>query len=67
MEYNLKKLIADKEAIVGNTRYTGNDYETSMDYTLNGEYQTLYIFYIDDVLVIQVGHSDEGPKFIAYK
>ena len=64
---NLKKLIAGKEAIVGNTRYTGNDYETSMDYILNGEYQTLYIFYIDDVLVIQVGHSDEGPKFIAYK
>ena len=39
----------------------------SIDYVLDGKYETLYVFYVDDLLVIQVGFSDEGPKFIAYK
>lgn len=64
---DIAKLIKDKTAIIGNKRYSGNDYETSIDYKLEGKYQTMYVFYLDDLLVIQVGHSDEGPKFIAYK
>lgn len=72
IEYNdknidIKELIKDKEAITGNKRYSGNDYDTSIEYILNGKYEIMYIFYVDDLLVIQVGLSDEGPKFIAYK
>ena len=27
----------------------------------------MYIFYVDDLLVFQIGNSDEGPTFIAYE
>ena len=64
---DIKKLIEDKEAIIGNTRYSGNDYETEIGYILNGEENVMYILYVEDLLVIQIGYSDEGPKFIAYK
>ncbi len=64
---DIAELIKDKKAIVGNTRYSGNEYDTSISYVLDGEQEILYVFYSDDLLVIQVGSSDEGPKFIAYK
>ena len=63
----LAKLIEGKEAIVGNTRYLGNDYTQGIFYKLDGKYEEMYIFYVDDLLVIQVGSPDELPKFIAYK
>lgn len=64
---DVAKLIEGKEAIVGNTRYVGNDYENGIFYKLDGRYEEMYIFYVDDLLVIQVGSPDELPKFIAYK
>ena len=64
---DISKLIANKEAIVGNTRYQGNEYDNAIYYILKGKQEVLYVFYIDDLLVIQVGYSDEGPKYIAYK
>lgn len=64
---DIKKLIEGKTPIVGNTRYFGNEYTDSIYYILDGEYQVLYVFFKDDLTIIQVGHSDEGPKFIAYK
>ena len=64
---DLEKLISGKSAIVGNTRYFGNDYENMIEYTLDGENEIMYVFYENDLLVIQVGLSDEGQKFIAYK
>lgn len=64
---DLAALIEGKTAIVGNTRYLGNDYEISIGYILDGRHEILYVFYVDDLLVIQVGWSDEGPKFIAYQ
>jgi len=64
---DLAKLIKGKKAIVGNTRYIGNDYETFISYILDDRDEILYVFYVDDLLVIQVGLSDEGPKFIAYQ
>jgi len=64
---DLKKLIEGRRAIALNKRYFSDDYSISIDYVLDGEYETMYIFYVDDLLVIQVGLSDEGPKFIAYK
>jgi len=64
---DIAKLIEGKEAIVGNTRYSTEDLKKEIGYTLDGEYETMFVFYEDDLLVIQVGLSDEGPKFIAYK
>lgn len=68
-EYNIDiaKLIEGKEAIVGNIKYLGNEYGKAIYYVLNGKHEVLYIFYVDNLLVIQVGYSDEGPKYIAYK
>lgn len=64
---DLAKLIEGKTAIVDSKRYIGNDYETAIYYELDGKEDVMYIFYIDDLLVLQIGYSDEGPKFIAYK
>ena len=64
---NIADLIAGKEVIVGNTRYSSNEYKDEIYYILDGKYEEMYVFYVDDLLVIQVGNSDEGPKFIAYK
>ena len=64
---DLAKLIEGKTAIVKSKRYLGNDYETAIYYKLDGRHEVMYIFYTDDLLVLQIGHSDEGPKFIAYK
>ena len=52
---------------VENKRYFGDEYDKSIEYILDGEEQILYVFYIEDMIVIQVGLSDEGPKFIAYR
>ena len=64
---DIAKLIEGKEAIVSNTRYLGNDYENGISYVLDGKYDELYVFYVDDLLVIQVGSPDESPRYIAYK
>ena len=64
---DLEQLIFNKKAIVGNIKYFGNEYNDAIYYTLDGRANVMYIFYVDDLLVVQVGHSDEGPKFIAYK
>ena len=64
---DLGKLIKNKKAIVANKRYFDNPYDTQIDYILDDRHETLYVFYVEDLLVIQVGLSDEGPKFIAYK
>jgi len=64
---DLGELIKGKTAVVGNVRYSTDDSKSQICYTLDGEYQDMFIFYVDDLLVIQVGLSDEGPRFIAYK
>lgn len=64
---DIAKLIEGRVAVTGNIRYTGNDYLNQIDYILEGKHQTLFVFYSEDLLIIQVGLSDEGPKFIAYK
>lgn len=64
---DIKSLIKDKTAIVGNTRYLGNDYETFIDFKLNDKYEVMYLFYKEALLIIQVGYPDETTKFIAYK
>ena len=72
IEENLKninwaEMIKGKKAIVGNKKYPGNDYETEIWYILDGKHEVMYIYQSEDVLAIQVGLSDEGPKYIAYK
>lgn len=65
---NLSKLIKDKEPIVSNTRYPWNDEHSYIGFELEGKYKEMYISYNEeDLLIIQVGNSDEGPKYIAYK
>ncbi len=64
---DLAALIDGKTAIIGNTRYTGNDYENMIFYELEGKYEEMSVFQKDDLLIIQVGSTDELPKFIAYK
>ena len=63
---DLAEMIKGKEAIVGNKKDPGNDYETQIWYVLDGEEQVMYVYQSDDLLAIQVGVSDEGPKVIAY-
>lgn len=64
---DLKDLIKDKEAVVGNKRYFGNNYESYIEYKLDDKYETMYVFYEENLLIIQVGNPDETIKFIAYK
>ena len=63
----MAELIKGRKAIEGNKRYLGNEYNLSMTYKLDDKYEELYVFYLDDLLVIQVGNTDEGPKYIAYE
>ena len=65
---NLANLIKDKEAIIANKRYPWSDNHKWIGYTLDGKYQDMFVYYNEEgLLIIQVGLSDEGPKFIAYK
>lgn len=63
---DIEKLIEGKTAIVGNEKYNADD-KDGIYYTLDGEDGEMYVFYVDDLLVIQVGSPDENPKYIAYK
>ena len=63
----LASLIEGKTAVVGNTRYVGNDYNNGIFYKLDGRHEEMYVFNVDDLLVIQVGSPDELPRYIAYK
>lgn len=64
---DIKKLIEGKTAVVSNTRYTGNEYDTFIEFKLDNKYEIMYVFYNDDLLILGVGSPDESTKFIAYK
>ena len=65
---NLEELIKGKEAIVANKRYHWNDEHKYISYILDGKHQEMFISVNEDgLIIIQVGLSDEGPKYIAYK
>jgi len=64
---DLSKLIEGKTAIVGNKKYFYDEDKIQIIYQLNGKEEEMFIFYIEDLLIIQIGLTDEGPKFIAYK
>ena len=65
---DLAKLIEGKKSIVDNKKYPWNDNYSYIEYVLDGEYMEMYIYENEQGwLIIQVGSSDEGPKYIAYK
>ena len=64
---DLTEMIKGKKAIVGNTRYPWYDDYKYMGLEIDGNYKEVYITERDDLLVIQIGNVDEGPKYIAYK
>lgn len=64
---DLAALIEGKTAVVGNTRYPGNEYDKGITYELDGKWEELYVYECDGMTVIQVGSPDELPKFIAYR
>lgn len=63
----LSELVKDKEPIVSNTRYPWIDEYYYISYILDDKHEEMYITYRDNLIVIQVGNSDEGPRYIAYK
>ena len=67
-DVDLAKLIKGKKAIIENKRYPWNDNAYYIGYRLDNKYEEMYIYTNDEwLVVIQVGASDEGPKYIAYK
>ena len=64
---NLNELLKGKTAIEGNVKYPGNEYDNEIVYKLNGETETLFVYEHGGMVCIQVGNTDEGPKYIAYK
>ena len=64
---DLSKMIKGKEAIVGNTRYPWVENYKYMSVKIDGKFLEIYVTERDGLLVIQLGNSDEGPKYIAYK
>lgn len=64
---DLESLIEGKKAIVSNQKYPGNEYDNAIYYSLDGEENVLYVYYLNDMLIIQVGLNDEGAKYIAYR
>ena len=64
---DISEIIKGKTAVVSNKRYLGNEYDKSITYVLDGKWETLYVFESEGLTVIQVGSTDESPKFIAYK
>ena len=60
-------IIANKTAIVSNSRYLGNEYDRYIAFVLDGQWDTLSVFESDGFTVIQVGSPDECPRYIAYR
>lgn len=64
---SIAELIKDKTAIIKGKRYSGNDYEKSIYFELDGKEEVMYVFESEGLTIIQVGSPDESPKYIAYK
>ncbi len=64
---DLTKMIKGKKAITGNTKYSFEDDYKYIMLKVDGEEKEIYVTEREDLLVIQIGNTDEGPKYIAYK
>lgn len=65
---DLKELLKGKKQIESNKRYPWSDDASSIYYELDGEENEMHIYTNEEgLLIIQVGNSDEGPKYLVYK
>ena len=64
---DLAKLINGKEAIVSNKRYSLDDNHSYIGFVLDGSYKEMFVSKNENLIIIQVGLSDEGPKYIVYR
>ncbi len=64
---DLLNLIKGKEAVVGNKKYPWDEERKYISYKVDDKYLELYVSQQKELLVIQIGNSDEGPKYIAYR
>ena len=65
---DLRELIKGKKQVESNKRYPWSDEASSIYYELYGEENEMHIYTNEEgLLIIQVGNSDEGPKYLVYK
>lgn len=64
---DLTKMIKGKEAITGNKKYDLEEDRKFIMLKVDGEEKEIYVNERESLLVIQIGNTDEGPKYIAYK
>ncbi len=66
---DVKALLDGKTPVQGDGKYTCPDYDAAyrIYYHLGDEENVMYLYEIGDLLIVQVGYPDEGPKFIAYE
>ncbi|MDD5888346.1 MAG: hypothetical protein PUC82_02535 [bacterium] len=63
---NLDELIKNKIALELNRRYSLPDNYDVITYKISSKIENMFIYNIENLLVIQIGFSDENPKYIAY-
>ena len=66
-DINVEELIEGKVPIMGNTRYIRPENAAQIDYDLEGDYATMFVYEVDDLLVFEVRFPDEGSHYIAYR
>lgn len=64
---DLIKMIKGKEAITGNKRYSLEENRKFIMLKVEDEEKEIYVDEVDGLVIIQIGNTDEGPKYIAYK
>lgn len=64
---DLIKMIKGKEAITGNKRYSLEENRKFIMLKIDDEEKEIYVDEVDGLVIIQIGNTDEGPKYIAYK
>ena len=64
---DLVQMIKGKKAIVENKKYSWEEDYKYIGLNIDGEYKEIYVTEREDLIVIQIGNSDEAPKYIAYK
>ena len=64
---DVDKMLYGKSAIEQNKRIPFDSFTNSIYYVLDGEENVMHIGEKDGQVLIQIGNSDEGPKYIVYE
>ncbi|MBQ5900649.1 MAG: hypothetical protein UHE86_01860 [Acutalibacteraceae bacterium] len=64
---DITKMLYGKTAIEQNKRIPFDSFTNSIYYVLDGEENVMHIGEKDGQVLIQIGNSDEGPKYIVYE